>query len=132
MSKMRAGERWTAGLAIAAGVVLLVIGVRFFLVPPHAARTFGLSNPPGAFDLHYMIGVRDVWLALALVLLAAMREWRALAVVLLLGAVVCFVDAAIVSQSSGKVWVLLFHVFSGVYCAALGGAAFRLAREKLG
>ncbi len=127
-AKLRAADRWLIGLSAAAGVVLLVIGIRFLTVPHQAARFFGLSAPPGPFDLHRVIALRDIWLALLLIALAAMREWRALGVCLLLGALVCLGDAVIVWWSSGRPAAIAFHLASGMYCGALGVAAWRAAR----
>ncbi len=122
-TKLRAEDRWVMALAIAAGLAMLVIGVRFLTVPHQAARFFGLSNPPGRFDLHHVVALRDLWLALMLIGLAALREWRALALCLGLGAIVCFADSAIVAWSSGSGGAIAFHVASGIYCAALAYAS---------
>lgn len=117
-------------LAIAAGLALLVIGVRFFAVPHQAARFFGLATPPGQFDLHYVVALRDLWLALMLIGLAALREWRALSLSLGLGALVCFADAAIVASSSGRGSAIAFHVASGIYCATLAYASHSRSRNS--
>lgn len=121
--KIRRPQRWTLALAAIAGLALLIIGMRFLLVPHQAARFFGLSNPPGTYDLHYIVALRDLWLALLLIGLAGMREWRALSLGLGLGAAVCLADALIVASSSGRGWAIAFHVGSGFYCAAVAWAA---------
>lgn len=128
-SKLSPARRWAIGLAVAAGVVLAVIGARFLHVPNHAARTFGLSNPPGPFDLHRIVGVRDLWLAGLLIGLVLLRQWRGLALCLGLGALVCFADAAIVAGSSGAGWAIAFHVGSGFYCAVAGALAWKAGCE---
>lgn len=117
-------------LAVAAGLALLVIGIRFLTIPHQAARFFGLSNPPGQFDLHHVVALRDLWLALMLIALAAMREWRALSICLGLGALVCFADSTIVVASSGRIGAIAFHVASGVYCAVLAYASHSLGRNS--
>ena len=66
-------------------MALLVIGVRFLTVPHQAARFFGLANPPGAIRPASCVALRDLWLAVLLIGLAALREWRALALCLGLG-----------------------------------------------
>ncbi len=125
--KMRPAERWVMGLAIAAGIALLVIGARFLTVPHQAARFFGIGPAPGlaVFDLHYVIGLRDLWLAGLLIGLALLREWRALAMCLGLGAAVCLGDAMIVAGSSGRGSAVAFHLASGMYCGALALACWR-------
>lgn len=123
--KLSAADRWIMALAVAAGLSLLVIGIRFITVPHQAARFFGLTNPPGAYDLHTVVALRDLWLAGMLIGLAVWREWRALALCLGLGSLVCFGDSLIVAASSGRGSAIAFHVASGVFCGALAFAAWR-------
>jgi len=125
-------QQWLQGLAIAAGLALALIGVRFGLVPRSAARFFGISTLSGApAYLHYVIALRDVWLGLIVVALALWRDWRGLALWLGLGALVCFTDALIVAHATGWIGSILFHIASGIYCAALGVACWReYARAK--
>lgn len=130
-AKLRPADRWVVGLAVAAGLALFVIGIRFLTVPHQAARFFGLTSPPGQFDLHHVVALRDLWLALMLIGLAALREWRALALCLGLGALVCFADSAIVAASSGRIAAIAFHVASGIYCAALAYASHSRSRNSL-
>jgi hypothetical protein len=117
-------RQWLQGLAIAAGVVLALIGVRFGLVPRSAARFFGIDTPSSPAHLHYVIALRDVWLGLIIVMLALWRDWRGLALWLGLGAIVCFADALIIAHATGWISSILFHVASGIYCAALGIACW--------
>lgn len=112
-------------LAIGTGLALFVIGIRFLVVPERAGQFFGLGRPGGAYDLHYVVALRDLWLALLLIGLALLENWRALALALGLGALVCFGDALIVSASSGRLWPLLFHSGSGVFCAVLAALCWR-------
>ena len=60
-------------------MLLTVIGIRYFLAPEGAARTFGVPGRPAGYELHYIIGLRNVWLGLLAVAFAVLREWRALA-----------------------------------------------------
>ena len=54
-----------------------------------------------------------------------MREWRALGVLLGLGALVCFGDSAIAAASSGRATSIAFHAASGVFCGGLAYAVWR-------
>ena len=101
-TKLPPEDRWVMGLAVATGLALLVIGVRFLSVPHQAANFFGIANPPGQFDLHHVIALRDLWLAAMLIGLAVWREWRSLALCMGLGAAVCLADSLIVLNSSGR------------------------------
>lgn len=118
-------RRWLQGLVIAAGLALTLIGVRFGLVPRAAARFFGIDAPAAPAHLHYVIALRDIWLGLLIVAFAVLRDWRALALWLAFGTIVCFADAVIVANATGWVGPMFFHTASGLYCAALGLACWR-------
>lgn len=112
-------------LGVFAGLVLTGIGVRFMADPRAAQHTFGLAKGLLERELHAVVGVRDVWLGGLAVLLAVLKEWRALALWLALGAVVCIADAAIVAASTGKWWAIAFHLGSAVFCGWLAVACWR-------
>lgn len=118
-------HRHLVWLAVAAGVLLTVIGIRFMIVPRTAANNFGLARDLVGYELHHMVGLRDIWLGLLAVALALLREWRALALWFLLGALVCFADAVIAGQSSGKAVAIAFHVGSGIFCGWMGIAIWQ-------
>ncbi len=123
--KDRIRRRWLQGLAIAAGVALSLIGVRFGLMPRSAAHFFGIDTPYDPTHLHYVIAVRDIWLGALIIAFALLQDWRALALWLGLGAVICFADVLIVANATAWIGSLLFHTASGIYCAALGLACWR-------
>ena len=113
-------------LCLIGGVLLTVIGVRYFVTPEGAARTFGVPGRPGGHELYYIIGLRNVWLGLLAVALAALREWRALALWFGIGAIVCFADAWIAASSTGRLPQVAFHVGCGVACIGLAAGSWRL------
>lgn len=135
MQKKQA-PRALAWLGGAAGLILFVIGSRFLLWPESATRMFGVGPRPSASTLDAIIGLRDLWLGGLAMAFAVLREWRALALWLLLGAGVCFGDAAIVASQTG--WrgsagpALAFHGLSGVFCAVVGWRCWRLAGRQSG
>lgn len=113
------------GLALAIGVVLCLIGLRFLLAPRGAAGFFGIDPRNPGFAPHAAIGLRDLWLGALLAVFALLRDWRAAAVWLALASLVCFGDALIAWGSSGR-WVsVAFHAGSGLFCAGLAAAAWR-------
>jgi hypothetical protein len=120
-------RRLGVGLAVAAGFVLAVIGVRFLVVPADAVRTFGLGRSPEPAMLAAIIGIRDLWLAALAIGLAAFKEWRALALWLGLGALVCWADASLVARAGGPSWAVGYHSLSGVLCAVVGWACWKRA-----
>jgi hypothetical protein len=124
-------ERWIVGIGIVGGALLAVIGLRYLLVPKSAALTFGVAVPPTGSELHYIVGLRNVWLGLMAIAFAILREWRALTLWFALGSVVCFADAAIAATSSGKLPQVAFHVGAGVVCLALTFLIPRVARREI-
>jgi hypothetical protein len=116
-----------AWLCALAGIVLALIGLRFLLAPEAAMRFFGIGSAPATHTLAGLVGLRDLWLGLLAIGLAALREWRALALWLGLGGLVCLGDAAIVAGTTAKAAAIAFHVGSGLVCAALAGAVYRLS-----
>ena len=123
-------RRWLQGLAMAAGVALALIGVRFGLMPRSAARFFGIDMPPDPAHLHYVVAVRDIWLGVLIIAFACWRDWRALALWLGLGAVICFADALIVAPATASLGSIAFPMASGIYCAVLGFACWREHRRE--
>ena len=121
--------RVLAVLGAGAGFVLLVIGVRFLAWPQAATWAFGLGGRPTPVALDALIGLRDVWLALLAVAFAILRERRALALWLLLGAGVCVGDALVVGWHGGPWPALAFHAASGVFCAVVGWRCWRPGRR---
>jgi hypothetical protein len=109
------------------GLLLTVIGVRYFLVPEQAARTFGVPSRPAGYELHAIIGLRNVWLGLLAVGFALLRQWTALALWFGLGVLVCFGDAAIVLSTTGRWPQIAFHVGCGIACIVLAVVAWRFA-----
>ncbi len=117
-------------LAIATGVMLGLIGVRFLVSPGPAAFFFGIDKNAPGFAPHAAIGLRDLWLGALLVVFAVLRDWRAVALWLGLAMLVCFSDSLIAATSSGRMWSVVFHVASGVFCGVLAWFAWRLAAYR--
>jgi hypothetical protein len=123
-------ERLVLILCLVGGILLTIIGIRYFLNPEHAARMFGVPDRPKGHELYYIIGLRNVWLGLLAVAFAALREWRALMLWFALGAIVCFADAAIATSSTGRLPQIAFHVGCGLACVGLAVGSWQLARKQ--
>ena len=128
--KMRRADRWMLGIGLLGGLLLAVIGMRYFVAPESAARTFGVPGRPAGNELHYIIGLRNVWLGLLAIALSALREWRALALWFALGSIVCFADAAIAASSTGRVPQFAFHIGCGCACVVLATICWRVAARE--
>jgi hypothetical protein len=118
-------DRLVLAVCLLGGVLLTLIGIRYFLVPQSAARTFGVPDRPVGFELHYIIGLRNVWLGLLAVVFAALREWRALALWFSTAVVVCLSDGVIAATSTGAVPQVAFHLGCGVASAVLAVLCWR-------
>ncbi len=123
-------QRWIIALCLIGGVLLTAIGIRYLVSPDAAARTFGVAARPGGHELHYIVGLRNVWLGLLAVGFAALHQWRALALWFGLGTIVCFADAGIAAASSGKLPQVAFHIGCGIACLALTFVILRVARRE--
>lgn len=123
-------ERWVLSLCLLGGILLTVIGIRYFVLPESAARTFGVPGRAVGNEFHYIIGLRNVWLGLLAMVLSALREWRALALWFSLGTIVCFADAAIAASSTGRLPQVAFHVVCGCACAVLTIVCWRVAGRQ--
>ncbi len=119
-------HRHVVWLGVFGGALLFIIGVRFMIVPDSALFTFGLgSAPQDSKAVHYVIGLRDLWLGALAVAFALLRDWRALGLWFLMGTLVCWSDAAIVASNNGPNLAVAFHTAAGIFCAALGWGAWR-------
>jgi hypothetical protein len=121
----RRTRRIVLALCLAGGALLTLIGIRYFLVPQSAARTFGVPDRSEGFELHYVVGLRNVWLGLLAVAFATQREWRALALWFTAAVVVCFADGLIAATSTGSLPQVAFHLGCGVASAVLAVLCWR-------
>jgi hypothetical protein len=110
------------------GILLVVIGIRYLLVPHSAARTFGVPAHPAGFELHHIIGLRNIWLGALAIGCIALQQWRALALWFAIGTVVCFADAVIAASSIGRLPQVAFHIACGFGCIGLAVAVWRRAK----
>jgi hypothetical protein len=130
LKKSTQAEHWVLALCLIGGIVLTVIGIRYLLVPQSAARTFGVPGQPAGYELHYIIGLRNVWLGLLAVAFAALREWRGLALWFTAAVAVCFADGLIAASSTGAIPQVAFHLGCGIASAILAALCWRAARKS--
>src|SRR5262249_5881685 len=97
-----------------------------------AARTFGVPGRPTGHELYYIIGLRNLWLAALAIGLAALRQWHGLALWFATGSLVCFADALIAANATGKVPQVAFHLVCGLLCILLPTIVWRGAGKGPG
>ena len=127
--KDRRIDRLSLAVCLVGGVLLTIIGIRYMLVPQSAARTFGVPGRPAGFELHYIVGLRNIWLGLLAVVFAALQEWRALALWFTAAVGVCFADGLIAATSTGAIPQVAFHLGCGVASAVLAALCWRASRR---
>jgi hypothetical protein len=112
-------------LGVLAGMAMLIIGLRFLIVPEQAAKFFGVGAMPQGHQLHHAVGLRDLWAGALAIAFALTRQWRALTLWFATGALVCFSDAVLVHTSGVRPSAVTFHAVSGVLCTAIAVALWR-------
>jgi Domain of unknown function (DUF4267) len=118
-------------LGLAAGLAMLVIGLRFLFVPEQAAKFFGVGPMPPAHQLHHAVGLRDLWAGALAAAFALTRQWRALMLWFTTGALVCFGDAILVFATGVRPSAVAFHAISGLLCSASAYALWLADRRVL-
>lgn len=112
------------GLTLITGLLLVVIGIRFFLVPEAAELAFGIQTPTGNdFSFHYIKAGRDLATGLAIILLLLTNNLRSLGIMLLVFTIVPVVDFLIVLNNplheTGKLFphltAIVLAVVLGIY-----------------
>jgi hypothetical protein len=109
-------------LVVALGLFMLFLAVNGFLAPGPAARGFGIPIVDSA-DLFYLRvkADRDVTIGAVLLLLAALRERRALGALVAVSTVAPLCDLALsLADARGRAgYALPVHGSAAVYCAVL-------------
>lgn len=121
----------TRRLSLLLGLGMLFIGLRFLLAPRAGAEGFGVFLPPADvnYAFHYAKGIRDVFSGLLLVAFAGLGYDRALAWVLLLGALIPSVDLTIVrAQPTASLALELPHLLAIGLLLGLAASFFTTPR----
>jgi hypothetical protein len=116
-------ELLASGLTALIGVLMLVIGGRFLLVPEAAATAYGVpASPRGDAGAYLMIkGVRDGVSGLVVLALLAAGQHQALGWFILVAALIPVGDALIVLQHKGPAAVAYgIHAVTAVLLVAIG------------
>lgn len=124
--------KFQRALAVLAGLLLLIIGLRFLIWPLAAQHSFGLGKGDPGMGLHQAVGLRDLWLALLAIAFVWSKNWPALALWFAFGAAVCLGDAVIVAAEGARWPYIGFHVGSGIFCATLAALCFKASQRASG
>jgi hypothetical protein len=118
-------------LSIVTGLLLLLIGARFFLVPEPATTAFGIQvSANGDHSFQFIKGIRDLFTGSIVLLLLFTKEFRALGFVLLLGSIIPTADFLIVlTRPQFETSHLYAHLSAILICLPLGIYYLRAVRK---
>jgi hypothetical protein len=110
------------GFTLITGLLLVFIGIRFFLSPNVAEEAFGIQTPTGSdFSFHYIKGIRDAAVGLAILIMLFTRTQRGLGILLLTVTIVPVTDFLIVLSTPGHLTERLYaHLTAVVLGLVLG------------
>ena len=119
-------------LTFLSGALLVFIGLRFFAMPQVAETAFGINTQTnGDFSFHYIKGVRDLVSGSMFIALLLMKQYRALGVMLIIGALVPSVDLWVVSSHPGYETARIYpHLTAIILCVVLGWYYVRAPRDQ--
>lgn len=98
--------------------------------PEAAAGFFGIDGTDPRSPLHWVVGIRDIWLGALLAIAVRFDDWRAVTWWLVLAVGVCFADAVIAGLASGRPVSIAFHTLSGIGAAILAELSRREAAQR--
>lgn len=109
-------------LTFLSGAMLVFIGLRFFAIPQVAETAFGINTQTnGDFSFHYIKGGRDLVSGSMFIVLLLIKEYRALGLMLLIGAIIPSVDLWVVTSHPGYETARIYpHLSAIILCLVLG------------
>jgi hypothetical protein len=119
------------GFTLMTGLLLVFIGARFFLSPSLAELDFGIQTPTaGDFSFHYIKGIRDMAVGLAILVMLITRTQRGLAILLLTASIVPVTDFLIVLGTPGHLTERLYPHLTAVVLGLVLGTYYLLTSRK--
>ena len=120
MKRITSATMWW--LTFLSGATLVFIGLRFFAIPQVAETAFGINTQTnGDFSFHYIKGGRDLVSGSMFIVLLLIKEYRALGLMLLIGAIIPSVDLWVVTSHPGYETARIYpHLSAIILCLVLG------------
>jgi hypothetical protein len=119
------------GFTLVTGLLLVFIGARFFLVPYAAELAFGIQTPTGNdYSFHYIKGIRDMAVGLAILAMLITRAQRGLGILLLTISIVPVTDFLIVLSTPGYLTERLYPHLTAVVFGLVLGAYYLFTSRK--
>ncbi|RFM29740.1 DUF4267 domain-containing protein [Deminuibacter soli] len=118
-------------LTFITGALLVFIGARFLLLPRVAELAFGIDVNTGSnFSFHYIKGIRDLSVGIAILALLFARNWQGLGIVLLVASLVPVADFLIVLNTPGHLTARLYPHATAVVLGLVLGAYYLYAGKR--
>ncbi|NIG55739.1 DUF4267 domain-containing protein [Chitinophaga sp. Cy-1792] len=109
-------------LSLATGLLLMFIGLRFFLVPEQAEAGFGIhTGLTEHFEFHYIKGIRDFAFGLLTTVLLLNKEYRSLGWLMLCCAIIPTTDFIVVLSNPLHPAAAIYpHLTAVLICLTVG------------
>lgn len=118
-------------LTLITGLLLVFIGVRFFLMPDVAEEAFGIQTATGRdFSFHYIKGIRDLSVGIAILVMLLTRTQRGLAILLLVISIVPLTDFLIVLNTPDHLTARLYPHLTAVLLGPVLGCYYLFTSQK--
>ncbi|SDH47564.1 DUF4267 domain-containing protein [Chitinophaga filiformis] len=104
-------------LTFITGALLVFIGARFLLSPNVAEQAFGIQTVTNDFSFHYIKGIRDLAVGIAILAMLLTHTQRGLGILLLTASLVPVADFLIVLNAPGH---LTSHLYPHLTAIVLG------------
>lgn len=119
------------GFTLITGLLLVFIGARFLLLPYVAELAFGIQTPTGNdYSFHYIKGIRDLAVGLAILVMLLTRTQRGLGILLLTITIVPVTDFLIVLNAPGHLTERLYPHLTAVILGIALGAYYLFTSHK--
>ena len=119
------------GLTFITGALLMFIGARFLLSPEVAEQAFGIQTVTGNdFSFHYIKGIRDLSVGIAILVLLLTHTQRGLAILLLTASFVPVADFLIVLHAPGHLTTHLYPHLTAIVLGLVLGCYYLFTAPK--
>jgi len=118
-------------ISLATGLLLIFIGLRFFLVPEQAEAGFGIqTGPHTSFAFHYIKGARDFATGLLTIVLLLNKEFRSLGWLMLCMGMVPTTDILVVFNNQHHLTNNMYAHLTAIIICFTAGPYYLLTTKK--
>ncbi len=118
------------GLTFITGALLVFIGARFLLSPNVAEQAFGIQTVTNDFSFHYIKGIRDLAVGIAILAMLLTHTQRGLGILLLTASLVPVADFMIVLNAPGHLTSYLYPHLTAIVLGLVLGCYYLFTAPK--